>query len=191
MGASMQWYSDFSLVGQHIIGRSYYDLFPATSANWRGIHQRALKGESVSCTEDVFSRADGTTQYLKWDVKPWKSYDGCHGIFIYTEDITRQKETVRAYSQLLASVKIEVKTYSELFSKLAVETSSQKSHEKPLPVCSFCKDIRDDDGHWQRVESYFNQYHRFFFSHGVCPECYRKNYGFLGGSLPAEGAGWG
>jgi len=46
-----------------------------------------------------------------------------------------------------------------------------------LPLCSFCKKIRDDQGYWNQVDVYFKQhYSDVDFSHGVCPECAEKHY---------------
>ena len=45
-----------------------------------------------------------------------------------------------------------------------------------LPICSFCKKIRDDQGYWSQVEAYLGRHSEARFSHGICPECYKKNY---------------
>jgi hypothetical protein len=43
-----------------------------------------------------------------------------------------------------------------------------------IPICSWCKKIRNDGGYWQQVETYLQQHSEARFSHGVCPECYQK-----------------
>ena len=43
-----------------------------------------------------------------------------------------------------------------------------------LPICSYCKKIRDDRNYWQQVESYISGHSGAIFSHGICPECYDK-----------------
>jgi len=43
-----------------------------------------------------------------------------------------------------------------------------------LPICSYCKKIRDDKDYWQSVEGYISQHTDAQFSHGICPECYEK-----------------
>lgn len=45
-----------------------------------------------------------------------------------------------------------------------------------LPICAHCKRIRDDEGYWQRIESYIHEHSEADFSHGVCPECLKKHY---------------
>jgi len=41
-----------------------------------------------------------------------------------------------------------------------------------LPICMYCKKIRDDKGYWLQVERYIAEHSEARFSHGMCPECY-------------------
>jgi len=41
-----------------------------------------------------------------------------------------------------------------------------------LPICSYCKKIRDDQNYWQQIESYIHNHTGSDFSHSICPECY-------------------
>ncbi len=43
-----------------------------------------------------------------------------------------------------------------------------------LPICSYCKKIRNDGNYWQQVEEYLGQHSKVRFSHGICPACYEK-----------------
>lgn len=43
-----------------------------------------------------------------------------------------------------------------------------------LPICAYCKKIRDDRNHWQPVEEYVSAHTDAEFSHGICPECYER-----------------
>lgn len=45
-----------------------------------------------------------------------------------------------------------------------------------LPICSFCKNIRDDKGYWKQIESYIRDHSEAEFSHSICPECAKKHY---------------
>ena len=45
-----------------------------------------------------------------------------------------------------------------------------------IPICSSCKNIRDDKGYWQQVEVYIRDRSEAQFSHGLCPECMEKLY---------------
>lgn len=43
-----------------------------------------------------------------------------------------------------------------------------------LPICAWCKKIRNDSGYWDKVETYFEARTNAEFSHGVCPDCEKK-----------------
>ena len=43
-----------------------------------------------------------------------------------------------------------------------------------LPICGYCKKIRDDQNYWQQIESYINERTGTDFSHSVCPDCYQR-----------------
>ena len=43
-----------------------------------------------------------------------------------------------------------------------------------LPICAYCKRIREGDDYWQQVESYIQNHSDAHFSHGVCPDCYDR-----------------
>lgn len=43
-----------------------------------------------------------------------------------------------------------------------------------LPICCYCKKIRDDGNYWHRVESYITGHANVRFSHGICPDCSEK-----------------
>lgn len=43
-----------------------------------------------------------------------------------------------------------------------------------LPICSYCKKIRDEQNYWQRVDSYLTEHTDVVFSHGICPDCYER-----------------
>jgi PAS domain S-box-containing protein len=45
-----------------------------------------------------------------------------------------------------------------------------------LPICASCKKIRDDKGYWKQIESYIRDHSEAVFSHGICPDCAKKEY---------------
>lgn len=49
-----------------------------------------------------------------------------------------------------------------------------KQLEGIIPICAWCKKIRDDEESWQQMENYISSHSDAKFSHGVCPECYEK-----------------
>lgn len=53
-------------------------------------------------------------------------------------------------------------------------TTQVRQLESFLPICGYCKKIRDDSNYWQQVESYFQEKQGTQFSHGVCPDCLER-----------------
>ena len=58
--------------------------------------------------------------------------------------------------------------------RLSHALSEVKQLNALLPICSWCKKIRDDKDYWQSVEGYISQHTNAQFTHGICPECYQK-----------------
>ncbi len=122
---SRQWQIDYHLEDQAIIGRSYYDVFPEIPDRWRDIHRRCLEGAVEKAEADLFERADGTQQWLRWEIRPWfDSERGIGGIVMFSQDITQRKqleenlsrardealEASRFKSEFLANVSHEIRT---------------------------------------------------------------------------------
>lgn len=69
---------------------------------------------------------------------------------------------------------------SELWMRLRVAerilryTTQVRQLEQMLPICSYCKKIRDDQNYWQQIEGYISERTGSDFSHSVCPECYQR-----------------
>ncbi len=63
-------------------------------------------------------------------------------------------------------------------SKRVIELEESIQREKQLqgllPICSYCKKIRDDNNYWSQVERYIEQKADVAFSHSICPDCYES-----------------
>jgi CheY-like chemotaxis protein len=51
-------------------------------------------------------------------------------------------------------------------------TTEIKQLKTLLPICSYCKKIRNDGNYWKQIETYISETTGSFFSHGICPTCY-------------------
>lgn len=67
-------------------------------------------------------------------------------------------------------------TLEKLNSELKEAMEKIKTLEGILPICSFCKKIRDDKGYWEQIESYMSKHADVLFSHGLCPDCLNSQY---------------
>lgn len=84
-------------------------------------------------------------------------------------------------AELLARVEVGVR-FIELQQKLADRVdelekalTQVKRLEGLLPICSYCKRIRNEQDYWERVDNYISQHANVRFSHNICPECYEKH----------------
>jgi PAS domain S-box-containing protein len=92
MAASEKWKADYGLSQTDIIGKSHYDVLPEIPDNWKAIHRQCLAGATEKCDEDRFVRADGSIQWLKWEIKPWYDEEGqVGGIIMFSDDLTPSK----------------------------------------------------------------------------------------------------
>ncbi|HMK56743.1 MAG TPA: CheR family methyltransferase [Dissulfurispiraceae bacterium] len=120
VSASRRWMGDFNMMDRDITGLSHYEVFPDMPERWKEIHKRCLAGEVLKCDEDRFDRADGSVQWLSWEVRPW--YDdagGVGGIVIFSEDITKRKEAEDSISSAMEELKFK-NDELERFNKAAV-----------------------------------------------------------------------
>ena len=89
--ASNRWLSDYGLGNRDLQGLSHYDVFPEISAEWKEIHRRGLAGEVLRSEADRFERMDGSVQWVRWEVRPWRYFNqSIGGIVIFAEEITER-----------------------------------------------------------------------------------------------------
>lgn len=68
---------------------------------------------------------------------------------------------------------------SRLIDELHATLDKVKRLEGMLPICMYCKKIRDDGDQWQRIEDYIRTRSEADFSHGICPDCFEREHGDL------------
>lgn len=104
LAASRRWIDDHGLNGKIIVGQPHYVIDPDIPERWKEDHRRALAGETVQVNEDAWTRADGSTSWLRREIRPWMTGDGAvGGIMIFSENITQQKKAAERL-HLAASV---------------------------------------------------------------------------------------
>jgi hypothetical protein len=70
----------------------------------------------------------------------------------------------------------EVEERRQAILKLEAALKEIKTLRGILPICAYCKNIRDDKGYWQKLEAYIEQHSEAEFTHGICRDCARKLY---------------
>ena len=82
----------------------------------------------------------------------------------------KQKEMMEMLARQVMS-RLELRRVSN---QLAEALEHVKTLHGMLPICAWCKRIRDDHGYWSQVEAYVKQHSDAEFTHGICPECLEK-----------------
>ncbi len=152
---SRRWLSEFNLKAGNLIGHSYYDVFPQTSKRWRDIHQRCLAGAEESGEAEPIPRADGSLDWMRWDIRPWYEGEGeVGGIIMFSEMITERKRAEEAINNLKDELEERVRDRTmqlEIANKELETFSYSVSHDLRAP-------LRSIEGFSQRLmEDYANQ----------------------------------
>jgi len=91
LAVSHRWLTDYRLQERDLRGRSHYEVFPEIPERWKEIHRRCLAGAVEKCDRDPFPRADGGTEWVRWEIHPWRSAGGkVGGLVMFTEVITER-----------------------------------------------------------------------------------------------------
>ncbi|MCI5144233.1 MAG: PAS domain S-box protein [Candidatus Electrothrix sp. AR3] len=163
-----RWSAEF----YRICGLQPGTIEPSAEEGFKLIHpdDRQRAAETVTHTlntgkkykiEKRIIRPDGSIRYVQSVGEVLYDYKGqatrLMGSFL---DITERKEAEIEREQLIQQLQTALAKV-RLLSGL-------------LPICAWCKNIRDDRGYWHRVEVYLQDHSEANFSHGICPECTKK-----------------
>lgn len=105
--------------------------------------------------ENRYLCKDGSFRWFLWNAAP--DSDG-RVIYSVARDITERKRADEERERLL----------DELQTALA----EVRTLRAILPICSYCRRVRDDENYWHSVETYISEHTSTRFSHGICPSCY-------------------
>jgi PAS domain S-box-containing protein len=107
--------------------------------------------------ENRYLCKNGSYKWLLWNARA----DVDHQlIYSVARDITERKRAEEEREQLLRELQAALAEVKEL--------------QRILPICVYCKSIRDDENYWQSVEDYISDHTHSTFSHGICPKCYEN-----------------
>ena len=125
--------------------------------------QNVMKtGKHFISTDEVFVHKDGS-------VFP---------VFVISSPIIEDGNIialVTAFRDITERKRIE-KERENLIDELREAIATIKTLHGILPICSYCKKIRDDKGSWNQLEAYISEHTDAKFSHGLCSECAKKMY---------------
>lgn len=131
--------------------------------------------EGVEVIRRVRSRNSPQPAYMILLTARSSRDDIVSGLLATADDyVTKPFDRQELHARLQAGRRI-VRLQIDLAAKVAdleAALGRVKKLQGLLPICSYCKRIRNDGNYWQRVESYIAEHSEAEFTHGVCPHCY-------------------
>ncbi len=126
-----------------------------------------MAGGAATYFENRYLCKDGTYRWAAWS----SSAAGAIGGLFYAvaRDITIQKALTAARDEL-------AQEREELLHKLQHASEHIKTLEGFLPTCSYCHQMRDEEGAWGAMEAFFEKRTHAEFTHGICPTCLEVNF---------------
>jgi PAS domain S-box-containing protein len=157
-------YTETEAVGQP----TTFLLTPERGQELEPLLAQAGRGEQITHLETIRRRKDGGLVEVSLSISPVRNSAGTIvGVSTIARDIAERKGAERERERLVDELRRllgEVKTLTGL-----------------LPICSYCKKIRDEKGSWNSIEVYIRDRSTASFTHSVCPECASLQYAeFLG-----------
>lgn len=110
-------------------------------------------GQALSF-ENRYVCKDGSFRWLRWNAAP---------------DVARQR--IYSVARDVTDSKRAAEEREELVHKLQSALEEVRTLRAILPICSYCRKVRDDENYWHTVEGYISQHTDTRFSHGICPSC--------------------
>ena len=103
------------------------------------------------------------------------------------EKIDKALEFLKNLAELIIEMGASHKELLEISEELEQRVQKRTAHLQKaldeiktlrgiLPLCSFCKKVRNDDGYWEQVDIYIHKYSQADISHSICPECLKEHY---------------
>lgn len=100
----------------------------------------------------------------------------CFNVALWTVPWTITEASVNALIRILV-----LSSFALIIDRTAIQTRELSRRvsllEGLLPICSYCKKIRDQKDQWQVMEKYIMDRSTATFTHGICPDCVREHFG--------------
>jgi len=114
--------------------------------------------------------------YLRWQSnKPGVEIENRPVLAILKQVAEIEQKLNVAQEEIQRRIEAEKKR-DEVIQELQKALSEVKTLRGLIPICSICKSVRDDQGYWNRIESYISEHSEAEFSHSLCPTCAKKHY---------------
>ena len=157
----------------HRLGHDVIDAVDGEAA-WEKLCAEPVR---VVVSDWMMPRVDGLELCRR--IRAWPDQDYIYFILLTSRDATEENSRAAADAGV-DDFLTKPLDLAELWTRLRVAerilkyTKQVRQLEEMLPICSYCKKIRDDQNYWQQMEGYINERTGSEFSHSVCPDCYAR-----------------
>jgi PAS domain S-box-containing protein len=154
----------FGYAAQEVLGSKISILIPPDCLNEEPeFIEKLRRGERIEHFETVRQRKDGKRIDVSLTLSPVIDTTGTIiGISTIAQDIAERKQSEEERDNLLLKL---------------VDALEQIKHlQGMLPICAACHKIRNDEGYWDCLETYFQEHSDLKFTHGLCPQCLDQLY---------------
>jgi PAS domain S-box-containing protein len=100
--------------------------------------------------------------------------DGSYKWLLWNATSNIEDQTIYSIARDITDRKRADEERENLVRKLQAALAEVRTLEQILPICSYCRRIRDEQNHWHTVETYISRSTSSQFSHGICPSCYER-----------------
>jgi hypothetical protein len=95
---------------------------------------------------------------------------------VFAETVRKERRQKAGLMDYIAALKQAEEERERLIRQLQEALANIKTLKGLLPICFSCKQIRDDKGYWNQIETYIHEHSDANFTHGICPACAQKLY---------------
>ena len=90
------------------------------------------------------------------------------------DDLDAIAEGLNMLAEEVKASTVSIDRYSTLVAELQAALADVKTLSGMLPICAWCRQVRNDKGYWTELESFISEHSGARFTHGICPTCVAK-----------------
>jgi PAS domain S-box-containing protein len=137
---------------EHLLGTTIWNQLPALDTEVEQLLQRVMLERTSGFCETYYAPVE---RWFSFHVNPFRD-----GISVLFRDISQRKNAEAERDRLIR--------------ELQAALAQVRTLRGLIPICAWCKKIRNDHGYWEQLEAYIKNHSEANFTHGMCPDCARK-----------------
>jgi PAS domain S-box-containing protein len=152
------WEKTLGFSREELLSKPMFEfVHPDDRDRTREQNRRVREGSEAIAFENRYVCKDGSYRWFLWNARADVEHQV---IYSLARDITERKRAEEERERLVLELQTALAEVKEL--------------QKILPICMYCRKVRNDENYWQTVEAYIAHHTNTEFSHGICPACYES-----------------